>query len=535
MRIKVDRFMAYKNPVEVEIPDVGMTVVTGRNGCGKSTLFVEAVAFGLYGQTTRGTPPRVGDSVTVEIGDLWVERVKKAREVGVKWRVGGSKQATAEGATKAQGRINTHVGMTFPTWCQTSIVNVEKSVKFSTAKDSDRKALLEQVLGLERFDGALKLVRAEKSTASARQRELGVAVAGHTKVVTQASEVLELHRSRVPSAPSKADVKKTLARRQQLVDDLLPEAKKLVASTEAAMAAANEARVDAEATSRAASLELVRARRANEAKVCPACRRPLEDGDEHKTDTAPLEKLDAEAAAALTDAMDAARKASTAWRDASASAQALELELRDVHADLRAAKAASEAVKSHADAEVELLDRLNASKAELDKAASDLAAATAELDVLLGAEAVLGLRGARARLVGSGLDLLTAGANQALSVMGADARVEVKPEKTNKNGDVVDCVDIEVDPWGDGDGYDGCSGGERKRLDLALITGAVALRPAKSGMPVVFDDVFDTLDTDGIDSVVALLKHLSQTMPVIVITQNVDLAGRLPAARRFDL
>ena len=78
-----------------------------------------------------------------------------------------------------------------------------------------------------------------------------------------------------------------------------------------------------------------------------------------------------------------------------------------------------------------------------------------------------------------------------------------------------------------GEQYSSNSSGEKKRIDLAInlaLQDLVASRSSKKINIAIFDEVFDALDENGIDSVVSLLQELSQEKStILVVTHNEHL------------
>lgn len=78
-----------------------------------------------------------------------------------------------------------------------------------------------------------------------------------------------------------------------------------------------------------------------------------------------------------------------------------------------------------------------------------------------------------------------------------------------------------------GDSYSANSSGEKKRIDLAInlaLQDLVASRSSKKINLAIFDEVFDALDENGIDSVISLLQELAQEKStILVVTHNEHL------------
>lgn len=524
----------------LDLPDTGLVVVTGKNGCGKSSLFVESIAYALFGKTTRGSPPNPGAKVNVRIGDISIERSRGKRETAVTWFVKKVSQGKSEGAAKAQPRINAHLGIDFETWHRTCVFSIEKVSRFTTARDSERKELIESLLGVTRFDGAVKIVRAEKAEVAQRRRSRAVEIAG-------VERMLEVARDDFTNAPESTSDLPDLPALRVALSAWLSTRDDMLARLPSALAEAKTARVATRNWFAAVSNADQLRRRANDklaeleaGEACAACGRAFDVGHDHEAalvlagkeiEMARQDHVSATKNLALAQAAESRAEAVHASvvrseREASSEVASLEADIAAAEDRVIAAKEADDRRRALAE-RVEEYEVQIAGLQELDEEDGH------EQDVIAGAELVLGLKGARARLLTFGLDALESHTNHALSVMGVAGRVTIAASRSKADGGVSDEIDITVDPWGGGNGYEGASGGERKRVDLAILSAVAAMHSSR--LPLAFDDVFDTLDPEGVDEVALLLASLALDRPVIVITQNTALADKLQAAFRIDL
>jgi DNA repair exonuclease SbcCD ATPase subunit len=205
--------------------------------------------------------------------------------------------------------------------------------------------------------------------------------------------------------------------------------------------------------------------------------------------------------------------------------EAADRELSVAHATQRQREAAertrAEAERAHGEA----VERVAGGSAELRRMSLEVA----ELEA---AERVLGLRGVRAAVLGDALSGLGQVANTWLARLGMpELHLSLAATSTRVTGAVVDAISVEVEGAADGQGYQGASGGERTRFDLALMLAladvAGGLNAGGAGGTLWFDEVLDTLDASGVEAVVALLEELSAERPVVVISHAVDLIERL--------
>ena len=527
-----------------QVPDSGLVVVQGENGAGKSTSFVEAFAYALFGQTTREVLPEHPARATVEIGALRVERLRGKRETAVSWSVGGVAQGTAEGASKAQPRINKFLGLDFETWQQTCVFSIEKIARFTSAKDSERKALLERLLGLQRFDAALQLVRDEKNALVQKRRVLAAKIEGAQRAYDLAVKTAVDYEAATEWIGSSAgepvpELAQRLAQWKSALKDRRSQHEAMVECTRIARRIASEALGGLVAARQAVQGTAA----AVNGLVCEACGREFDTSEEQ---SAHLEAAHDKAVNALALAQTMHTSASEKQRFCETAEMGKLKEIKEAEEAIRTLEwnIAEEQRRDQEAARME--EHLGVLQQQVAERAEELAELTnvsraegRKADEIAGAEAVLGLKGARARLMVRGLEDLEASTNASLADMLVPARVMLGAARAKTDGTMTDEIHIGVTPWGGGNGYKGCSGGERKRIDLAMLTGITRMyvSPPALGaqLPLVFDDVFDTLSPKSVDAVAALLTGLSRQRTVIVITQNEAFADKLPAASRFDL
>jgi DNA repair exonuclease SbcCD ATPase subunit len=141
---------------------------------------------------------------------------------------------------------------------------------------------------------------------------------------------------------------------------------------------------------------------------------------------------------------------------------------------------------------------------------------------------MLGTRGARVIYMEAALATLEHNTNVFLDKLGSPLRVAIKGQREKATGGFSDTIDIKISgPAGVGDEYAALSGGQRRRVDVALLLGLGAIVGNNAESTLFFDEVFDALDADGVTAVCNLVQELAQTRPVVVITHSNMLADRL--------
>lgn len=92
-----------------------------------------------------------------------------------------------------------------------------------------------------------------------------------------------------------------------------------------------------------------------------------------------------------------------------------------------------------------------------------------------------------------------------------------------KSGEEREKFSVDVINKDGGSKYNSNSGGERKRIDLAInmaLQDLVANRSSKKINIAIFDEVFDTLDEKGVEGVVELLQEMSNSKSTILVVSH---------------
>lgn len=179
-QLVLERFMSHDSTT-LDVPERGLIAVVGANGSGKSSL-IEAVPHALWGKSLRGKlgwrRRKYGSKVTIVLADgTKVSRSRENDTSHIEIIRGGSKRDDDlyDTARKAQPQIDQAFG-SFDVWRRTAVFSSSDAAHFSLATDAERKRLLETILGLERFDGALDSCRTDLRAAQTRVTERAGAV-----------------------------------------------------------------------------------------------------------------------------------------------------------------------------------------------------------------------------------------------------------------------------------------------------------------------------------------------------------------------
>ncbi len=530
-RIADRNFMGHKD-IDVSLPDRGVVAITGSNGSGKSTL-IEAVSACLWGRLLRGTKwlPEEEASVRIEASDMGIWRRRRGRIRELVWNnvwppwpeFPKSPHATE---TKAQEALNGVIGP-FEQWRRSSVFSSSDLATFTRATDAERKRLIETMIGVGVFDNALASCRRDLVVAGGNlagfQAELAHMTAefeGWEKQANFIAEGLGVEPPEVVREVFRAKDKDTEETRVEIQDlhreDAALEQKLVLAHkrSEAAKLAYHDA----------VSLD-----------VCDRCGQALSDSAREtllETATAQIaaEELEIKSAQserkALKDSLAELSYRYTVLRKEAAK-------LRQQQQDRAAWESRRQLVEGQRGEVSEQLSKLGNELVDLEDAVD---AAAADLEELKAVERVLGLQGVRAHIVARTLSGIEQVANLWVARLFPGVSVELRPDTELKSGKVAEKISLIVDGVGHGDGYDGCSGGERRRLDVALL---LALGEVQAGVvggsysTIFADEIFDALDYAGREAATRVLEEISQERCVVVISHVPEFVEGLDAAQRL--
>lgn len=512
--ISVGNFMS-SDRIEVELPKTGKVLVTGKNGHGKSTL-IEAVCTGLYGKSIRGESGwRLGAAGGVEITTPKGTTKRTCSASGTKKLhhkdAGGGEYTTTK---KAQAALSALYGDD-QLWRRTSVFAGADMARFSISTDKERKTLLETVLGLSRFDGALKACRAELSDAKAslssfmqsravcNQQLTGLAseLAVANRALGDIQVDVDLPQLRMKHAELTAEVGTLTdqeAKDQWSRDHWLrrqPELVRKIAETEATL------RELLTGECQACGQKLPK-------KVTEVPYDPTQGEDElhdykkELSEFGSCPQIDHERCQKLT---------------------VLNRELAQIDALGRAASQAQTNTEKWQKKCHELGDAVAECRRTLKQRDTEFTDAANTVAILSVCDKALGLKGIRAHILSGALSGLEAVSNMWLSrLVGPRATVSIIEES--------DKIKFDVKGYGGGRGYKAASEGEKRRVDLSLLLAIGELSRATCGAKEAtlwLDEVFDSLDTEGVESALVAVDELAEDRCVIIITHNKEIKARI--------
>jgi DNA repair exonuclease SbcCD ATPase subunit len=531
-RITLAGFTRYRAETVVELPDRGIVLVTGTNGSGKSSL-VEAVSWGGWGRTLRGEDPWREDTATcrtrIETREgLDIARNRTKSRTTVDWSLATGGERTFETPTKAQQALEDEQLGPWDVWRRTCAFSSADASTFTMSSDADRKRLLEGILGLERFDEAVDQCRVElKALMGALDTSRATRTITQTRLDAEQRRRAESESLGAPPAGEDGSaLEGELTRLRKLAWDTDRDLNEARASLRKADNAGAE--LDAALRAMRATLKAVRQ------DQCPTCSQSIAPAlrDRFEQDYARVEhERDAQVRAARATVADV----EAALQELEAERTQLVPRVTDVERRLATARATqvrrAQVDKIFADAGAAVV-QLTREVAALD---AKLAEGATRVRTLEACARVLGMKGVRAHVLGAALGGLEAVANGWLGrLAGAGLTLTLKAYTEQKSGKIEDKLALEVEGAGGGKGYKASSGGERRRIDLALLLSlgdvAAAAYGRATGGTVFADEVFDALDADGTARAVEVLEELSRDRCVVVLSHSDALIGSLSPA-----
>ena len=639
--VEMHRFMVHQN-TKIDLPETGVALITGENGSGKSTI-IEAVAHAVFGKSVRGDwgwqdaddkPRGFSSEVLVRTDRVDLHRAKGRGSPSLEWvevhnAAGGlipSAEPKSYGSTsKAQHALEQIVG-TFPMWVRAHVFSSSDAAHFTLATDSERKRLLEQMLGIYYFDSAGKLAKAQYTKAEATIADLrgSISLVESQRAIanaelTAAEDVLT---RTAPTFDAPADVSDLVLPdepdypAEPVVPELDapdPECDKMresldrvdrhLASVEEDIAEADEARDGHTKAIMLATSKVNDARKELDqwpGGKCPKCAQPIPEDqlaplveksealaaegehersqagarcglvqkqlDEIKVEKGVLTERRRELAKQLAT-HDGARdsqikqgdnarrqhinvvnRIKSTWerecdaltREHATKVQAREDTLRSQQRQLAEYSANALRYEEQRDAANLRLHDLGVEEENLQDQRSD---ADWALHRAASVVNVFGIKGMRAHVIGqalTGLQELTNGWLKQIGKPGQEVRLREYSEQARGGNTPALSLEMRVNHARDNEAdtyrwqrYKAASGGERRRVDVAIILALAEVARAargKSRGTLFFDEVLDALDADGIDKVMDVIHELAQDRCVVLISHNADLIKSLRPA-----
>lgn len=594
-RLRLRHFMSFDH-LAFDFENRGLICISGANGAGKSAL-LESILWCLYGKTIRyGSATsnlvnrfvdqpytRVEVVLDVDGQDVVIQRFAKTKEQDAKILIGGHQFNYDDGQAHIEAYLPPYNVFVNTVFFSSSIS------RFTEATDAEKKAVIENILGLTMYREAEETA---KSRVSGAKVDADLASSTHARTagsVVALKEAIEAHKGKKPvlspqhekefeSAKAevdrvKADVEKAARAvekadktRDALAESVLAsDAEKAEELDETATRLLADLRVARERqveirTSRKIASEFVSKLRSTRG-ACPTCKQPV-SADYVKKAEALAAKAAAESETQLAQFDDVARD----LEDQIARVTEQQKSLGRINDNPKYKKASEqcELADSRLNTAKDLLDtaedRLSAAKETVDryKVAFDswqkhgralssqrdgaIAAAEKAAKEMQGALARVELYTYVAQMFSAGglrsfiLDTCEADINTEIRqvsriLTGGAIDVQFSATSTTKGGNVRDRVSIVAVNENGSEVYPGNSKGERARIDLCVLLGVrrLALRQSAVRCGTLFmDEVFDGVDPNGAQAVVQLLQEEAATGSTIpLVSHDPNIVGMI--------
>lgn len=557
-RLHLRNFACHED-TSLELPRRGLVLVRGRNGSGKSSI-INACLQAMWGETLRrGHDPwidGVAGAVVVgtSLGEFECAHSKSNKESYAYCLPPSGAMQRADTPTKTRRAIAEVVGSA-EDWRRLHVLT-SADAGIVDATDAQRKDIIERALRLSRFapayDAALKQeASSEREVFKLRTRVqfIRAQLPAMRARVDGMEPAPEPERPDLPGllaepALDPAEVLELEARLRQL-EEAEPEE---LRQNRESLAQLHRTRAGLVRIDQDADTELARLR----SGACPTCAREfeapeqriaqLEGGSVYRQ--AEIESYDA----SIQRMEQVVREGLAAWREdvvrSRGDLEWLRRRVAERAAVQQVYDAQVVAYETRAAAHAEYLQRYEeqARKAreELEREEAALFDADAELfdaESALARDAAitktLSPAGFRARVLAGALDAITQRANHYLGLMCPGVTAQLLPYRDlasgGTNGDislVIRCSNPRA--FGGGKGYAGASGGERRRIGVAIMLALSEVADAASTREpgtLFLDEILDAVDADGIPLVVAAVREIARTRCVVLIT-HLDSIGR---------
>ncbi len=184
VRLKIEGFLSYREPVELNFSGFDLACISGPNGAGKSAL-LDAITWALFGRARKYDESVINTHPSVEAAEVTFDfdyegnryRVQRTNPRGktssvefyIRSQVSGQdprwKTLTERTLRETDRKIEKTLRMDFETFTNASFFLQGKADQFATARPGERKRILSNILGLEVWESY-------REESSRRRREI---------------------------------------------------------------------------------------------------------------------------------------------------------------------------------------------------------------------------------------------------------------------------------------------------------------------------------------------------------------------------
>ena len=577
--IHLKNFMSFKE-LDFEFVYGKPVVIIGKNGAGKSTI-LEALMWGLYGKLIRSNDKdtvlreanpkdcKVKIILKDEKNTYKVVRYKDHHKYASELHIytDGDKEGFRRNKD-AQVFLEQRIGMSADTFVQTILFGQGKGKFFTTADESNRKSILEDILGLEKFDKYFKEANyrfrdsaGKIQTCRDNIQSLERRIAEYEKLkVNHENSTLETLKAELSDKSGKQsrlerDVKNIMEQIDREYGDI--DVKKQKMSLQELRESWHQARMvfsklEYEEKDLKKSLDSYGSLLKNPESIlevgclCPTCKRVIDkltikiykeylkvQAEELNKKIKAIEKklelafslaADKEQEICHTEVIynNLVKNKNTLVNLLSEKKSSIKVYKNDI-SSLR--EKISEVKES--DTSKDIQESIDSSCLELEEGNLSLKKYKRSYDIYKFWTEAFGNQGIKSYLINSAIGTINDRANYYLSIL-SDGFMEVTIDTLSilKTGDVRERISIMAEVNGVEKKFERCSGGEARKIDLAIMFSLqeiASMNGRKSINLFLADEIFDWLDSDGVDNAIEVLSEIAkQDNSVHVISHQDD-------------
>lgn len=517
--ITLEQFMVHDN-ITINFKD-GINLITGVNGSGKSAI-IEAIATGFWGMSLRKkwSPWRKEPGlVKIKQNDMVIIRQWDGQRKILYWEKDG-KSVNYENTTKNQESLCSIIG-SFDIWKKTSVFSSSDASLFTMATDAERKRLLESILQLSWFEDASKKCKNELKDCNAKLNQCytnNESLMQNLQSLYELQENAEKLLNNFTNSQKIKEIKDKLKNSKQQYDSIIIEEKEIKNRHQQTLNKINELKLKIKSIND--QIDKIPKNK------CYTCKQPISKEyyeyllNEQKITVDELIRI-------LATQKRLFKKIDNKYQIINNDSNSLFHLLSNMNSELKILSSISSQLTQAKKSLEGIEDRIHLQKEQLldnEEIIDKLEINKTELEIC---DRVLGINGVRSQIIVNTLFGIESVTNSWLKKFSNNIQIGLKCYKEKKTGGISDSISLLVYGAGGGYDYSGASAGERRRIDTAILFGlseiANAANPNNKNM-LFFDEVFDSLDDEGIEQIISSLHELSKDKNLVIIShKHIDI------------
>lgn len=504
-RIEVNNFYSMKDVKwDIDKMGEGVVLIEGKNkdtkasnGAGKSVL-IEALVWGLFGKTIRKSTEEAlvnnrskkNCTVKVFVNNLIIERGKRPTTLKL-WK--GTEELTQDNATNTQNLIDELLGTNYKVFLASTVFGQANNMEFLTASPDDKRTIIKNFLNLESMFSKRDSVKSLKSEYNQKKKACDAVIAElESTKETYEVEIRDITTSLFSVDPnklelaSKVDLEDLLAveEHNRTIDWQIKDASRLlVGEQKRAHQFVEDAR----------------------AKTCRSCGQKVKDAMSEDSLADRLTLFDAKIEKLGRDIEDLSNQKKDKLIDIKEYKDLVQIQQREDKRDF---------LQRQSD---KLTDRIQNAMDERD----DL---NTKYEIMKFWEKAFSEQGVVKYIIRNILDYFNSQVNYYLSFL-THGKYSIEFDEALNETITTRKKSVH---------YISMSGGEKKKVSLAVMLGLQSLLKVSNtedSNVIFFDEIAESLDSDGMNGLYNLLSELKKDRTLFVITHNSYLKSLLDNAK----